>query len=61
MKPRINIITLGVENLARSIKFYQEGLEFPKLDFEGDIAFFYAKRQLACLIPLGIISTRCQG
>lgn len=40
MKPRINIITLGVRDLARSIAFYEEGLGFPRMPFEGDIAFF---------------------
>jgi uncharacterized protein len=29
MKPRITILTLGVEDLERSYKFYHEGLGFP--------------------------------
>lgn len=40
MRPRISMITLGVEDLERSIKFYQEGLGFPKIDSEPEIAFF---------------------
>ena len=40
MKPRISMITLGVSDLEKSVKFYQEGLGFPKMDSEGDIAFF---------------------
>ena len=26
MKPRISVITLGVDDLERSLKFYQDGL-----------------------------------
>ncbi|MCE7733307.1 MAG: VOC family protein [Candidatus Heimdallarchaeota archaeon] len=40
MKPRISMITLGVKDLQRSIKFYQEGLDFPKVDSEPEVAFF---------------------
>ena len=29
MNPRISIITLGVEDLERSLVFYQDGLGFP--------------------------------
>ena len=29
MKPRISIITLGVDNLERSLNFYRDGLGFP--------------------------------
>jgi uncharacterized protein len=29
MKPGISIITLGVDNLERSLKFYRDGLGFP--------------------------------
>ena len=30
MKPHITIITLGVEDLQRSIDFYQKGLGLPR-------------------------------
>lgn len=29
MKPRITVITLGVDDLERSLRFYREGLGFP--------------------------------
>ena len=29
MKPRISMITLGVRDLAASVKFYEQGLGFP--------------------------------
>lgn len=46
MKPRISVITLGVDNLERSLKFYRDGLGLPTKgivgqEFEhGAVAFF---------------------
>ncbi len=40
MKPRISMVTLGVDDLARSVKFYAEGLGFPKMESPPDVAFF---------------------
>ena len=46
MKPRITLITLGVDDLERSLRFYREGLGLPSQgivgrEFEyGAVAFF---------------------
>lgn len=46
MKPRITVITVGVDNLERSLRFYREGLGLPTQgiigqEFEyGAVAFF---------------------
>ena len=40
MNPRISMITLGVDNLEASIKFYQHGLGFPKMESPPEVAFF---------------------
>ena len=46
MKARFNIITLGVDNLERSLKFYRDGLGLPTngiigTEFEhGAVALF---------------------
>ena len=40
MKPRINIVTLGVKDLEESIHFYEHGLGFPRTSFEGYAVFF---------------------
>ena len=46
MKPRVTLLTLGVDDLERSVAFYREGLGFPTQgivgrEFEhGAVAFF---------------------
>ena len=46
MKPRITVITIGVDNLQRSLEFYRDGLGLPTqgiigTEFEyGAVAFF---------------------
>ncbi|HCA26543.1 MAG TPA: glyoxalase [Betaproteobacteria bacterium] len=40
MKPRISMVTLGVNVLETAVKFYKEGLGFPQMDSPPDIAFF---------------------
>jgi catechol 2,3-dioxygenase-like lactoylglutathione lyase family enzyme len=40
MNPRISMITLGVRDLAKSVKFYEEGLGFPRMESPPEVAFF---------------------
>lgn len=46
MKPRITLITLGVDDLERSLRFYRDGLGFPTKGIVGSefdngaVAFF---------------------
>lgn len=40
MRPRISMITLGVGDLERSAKFYEEGLGFPRMESPPEVAFF---------------------
>lgn len=40
MKPRISMITLGVRDLAESIRFYEQGLGFPRMESPPEVAFF---------------------
>lgn len=40
MKPRISMITLGVQDLAAAIEFYENGLGFPRMDSPPEVAFF---------------------
>lgn len=40
MKPRVSMITLGVRDLAASVKFYESGLGFPRMESPPTVAFF---------------------
>ena len=40
MKPRISMITLGVDDLKKSIAFYEKGLGLPRMDSPPEVAFF---------------------
>ena len=40
MKPRISMITLGVRDLAASVRFYEHGLGFPRRESPPEVAFF---------------------
>ncbi|HHP7237889.1 VOC family protein [Longibacter sp.] len=51
MEPRISIITLGVSDLQRAVDFYQDGLELPRYEWDGDIAFFETSATWLALFP----------
>ena len=40
MNPRISMITLGVQNIKKAVKFYKDGLGFPQIDSPPEVAFF---------------------
>ncbi len=40
MKPRISMLTLGVRDLEESIRFYEQGLGFPRMESPPEVAFF---------------------
>ena len=42
MDPKITLVTIGVEDINESIRFYRDGLGFPMRDREADsdVAFF---------------------
>lgn len=53
MEPRISIITLGVSDLPRSVRFYRDGLGLPLRDDEDteSIAFFQTNGTWLSLYP----------
>ena len=57
MESRISIITLGVSDLPRSIKFYRDGLGFPTDAKETDpIAFFMTGGTRLALYPRDLLA-----
>ena len=40
MQPRISMTTVGVRDLAVSVRFYEGGLGFPRMDSPPEVAFF---------------------
>ena len=53
MESRISIVTLGVVDLDRSVRFYRDGLGFPTSFKDGDpIAFFSTGGTRLALYPL---------
>ena len=52
MEPRISIVTLGVTDLPRSVKFYRDGLGLPLFDENTEsIAFFRNRGAWLALYP----------
>lgn len=51
MKPRINMITLGVSDMDRAVQFYEKGLGLPRMLFEGGAAFFMLTGSWLSLYP----------
>jgi uncharacterized protein len=51
MKPRINMITLGVRDMEKAILFYEKGLGLPRMPFEGGAAFFTLNGSWLSLYP----------
>ncbi len=51
MRPRISMITLGVTDMERAIRFYEKGLGLPRMPFEGGAAFFTLNGSWLSLYP----------
>jgi hypothetical protein len=51
MEPRISLVTLGVSDLQRSIRFYADVLKLPRLPSPPEIAFFEMGRTWLSLFP----------
>ena len=53
MEPRVSIVTLGVEDLERSVAFYRDGLGLPTAFESGQgIAFFKMRGTVLALYPI---------
>jgi len=54
MEPRVSLITLGVTDFDRSLRFYRDGLRFPVSSAsQGDVAFFKTGGVVLAIYPRG--------
>ncbi|MHB1296759.1 MAG: VOC family protein [Anaerolineae bacterium] len=60
MEPRISIITLGVADLERSVRFYHDGLGLPLPDGVDGIAFFPLQGTWLALHPRDALAEDAQ-
>jgi uncharacterized protein len=51
MEPRLSFVTLGVNDLERSIRFYEEVLKLPRLETPPGVAFFELGKTWLSLFP----------
>jgi catechol 2,3-dioxygenase-like lactoylglutathione lyase family enzyme len=51
MEPRLSFVTLGVRDLERAIRFYEEDLELPRLPPSPGVAFFELGKTWLSLFP----------
>lgn len=52
MRPKLNLVTLGVKDFERALKFYQDGLGWqPSSDSQGGVAFFPLGGVVLALYP----------
>ncbi|KTG08302.1 glyoxalase [Haloprofundus marisrubri] len=58
MDPEITLVTLGVDDLDESIRFYRDGLGFPMRDREddSDVAFFTLDGTWLSLYPRNLLA-----
>ena len=62
MEPRISLITLGVSDLRRSLRFYRDGLGLPtSWDGGKGVVFFRTQGVRLALYPLGDLAKDVGG
>lgn len=56
MEPRLSLVTLGVSDLQRATRFYEEILGLPRLDSPPSIAFFELGKTWIALYPRELLA-----
>jgi catechol 2,3-dioxygenase-like lactoylglutathione lyase family enzyme len=58
MEPRITLVTLGVRDLDRSLRFYRDGLGWPvsSASVEGEVVFFRSSGAVLALYPRELLA-----
>jgi hypothetical protein len=56
MEPRISFVTLGVSDLERSTRFYQDVLHLPRLKTPPEVTFFELGKTWLALFPRDLLA-----
>ena len=56
MEPRLSFVTLGVRDLARSVRFYTDVLGLTRLNDNPEVAFFELGRTWLALFPRHLLA-----
>lgn len=56
MEPRLSLVTLGVSDLERSIRFYEDVLRLPRLETPPSVAFFELGQTWLALYPRRLLA-----
>jgi catechol 2,3-dioxygenase-like lactoylglutathione lyase family enzyme len=56
MEPRISFVTLGVTDLERSTRFYEDGLGLPRLASPPGVSFFELGKTWLALYPRELLA-----
>ena len=56
MEPRLSLVTLGVADLERAIRFYADVLKLPRIPTPPSVAFFEMGRTWLSLFPRDLLA-----
>ncbi len=56
MEPRINVVTLGVRDIDRAVRFYRDGLGWRPAVEKGDFVLFEAGGVALALYPRDLLA-----
>ncbi len=51
MEPRLSFVTLGVSDLKRATRFYEEVLRLPRIPMPAEVSFFELGKTWLALYP----------
>src|SRR3970040_810408 len=56
MEPRLSFVTLGVADLQRATRFYEEVLKLPRISTPPEVAFFELGKTWLALYPRELLA-----